>query len=117
MRDPDPNLADAAYDAVLFDREEAVPDLVECYRKSKRDPGMRYLCVQLLGFSGSKDAVATLVDALNDADPAVRAESCRSLEDLNCADALPMLQTRLTDVNEEVRIAAAEAIDALKAAG
>ena len=51
MRDPDPVAADAAFDAVLFDREEAIPDLVECFQKSRKDPLLRFLCVQLLGFS------------------------------------------------------------------
>jgi HEAT repeat protein len=116
MLDPDPIVADAAFDAVLFDRQEAVPDLIECFNLSK-DPHIRYLIVQLLGFAGSSRAVPTLLLALEDAAPAVRAEACRSLEDLACKAALEALQTRLGDADEEVRDAAAEAIEALKATG
>lgn len=117
MVDPDPSLADAAFDAVLFDRQEAIPDLIECYQKSKRDAHTRYLVIQLLGFSGGKDAVPTLVEALSDKDATVRAEACRSLEDLTAAHALPLLEARLADVDAEVRAAAAEAIEALRATG
>lgn len=110
MRDPDIRAADAAYDAVLFDRDEAVPDLIECYDKSRRDHEMRFLCVQLLGFSGSTAALPTLVAALSDAHPRVRAEACRSLEDLAPRSAVAALEARLTDVDEEVRLAASEAL-------
>lgn len=116
MRDPDPELADAAFDAVLFDREGAVPDLVECFEKSKKDPEMRFLCVQLLGFSGSKAAVPTLVAALEDKSPRVRAEACRSLEDLGAAEVTPAVRARLDDLDEDVRIAAMEALEELKGA-
>lgn len=110
MRDPDPVLADAAFDAVLFDRGEAVPDLVECFRKSRKDEEMRFLCVQLLGFSESVDAVPTLLEALSDKSARVRAEACRSLEDLRRPEVVPHLEARLGDMDEDVRIAAAEAL-------
>lgn len=110
MRDPDPVAADAAFDAVLFDRGGALPDLVECLERSKKDPVLRFLCVQLLGFSGAKAAVAPLVLALDDKEPAVRAEACRSLEDLRAHDAIGALRARLDDLDGEVRLAAAEAI-------
>jgi HEAT repeat protein len=110
MRDPDPVAADAAFDAVLFDRAGALPDLVECLERSRKDPVMRFLCVQLLGFSGAKAAVAPLIAALDDRDPTVRAEACRSLEDLRAHDALGPLRARLDDIDAEVKLAAAEAI-------
>jgi HEAT repeat protein len=115
MRDPDPELADAAFDAVLFDREQAVPDLTECFEKAKKDDEMRFLCVQLLGFSGARSAVPVLVAALSDKSPRVRAEACRSLEDLGAVDAVPVLRNRLDDMDEDVRMAAAEALEEIRA--
>lgn len=110
-------LADAAYDSILFDREEAVPDLAEYYHKNKRDPDARFLAVQLLGFSGSVLAIPILLDALSDAHPEVRAEACRALEDLNHPGAIPELETRLADLSEEVRVAASDALETLRATG
>ncbi len=110
MRDADSDAADAAFDAVLFDREGALPDLVECYRKTKKDAILRFLVVQLLGFSGTKAAVPTLLEALDDRDPVVRAEACRSLEDLKSVAAVDALRARLDDMDDGVRVAAAEAI-------
>lgn len=117
MRDPDPVAADAAFDAVLFDREGALPDLVECLDKSRKDPVLRFLCVQLLGFSGAKAAVGPLIAALDDREAVVRAEACRSLEDLRAGDALSALRARLDDVDPEVRLAAAEAILGIEGRG
>lgn len=110
MRDPDPVLSDAAFDAVLFDREDAIPDLVDCYHLSKKDDDLRFFVVQLLGFSGSRKAVPTLLVALDDREPKVRAEACRSLEDINARETIPALEARLGDLDEDVRIAAAEAL-------
>ena len=113
MRDPDPVAADAAFDAVLFDRADALPDLIECFQKSRKDPVLRFLCVQLLGFSESPQALPVLLEALEDKSPEVRAEACRSLEDLADAASIPHLEARLDDVDEEVRLAAAEALVAV----
>lgn len=117
MRDPDPILADAAFDAVLFDRGEAVPDLVECFRKSRKDEEMRFLCIQLLGFSESRAAVPVLIEALGDRSARVRAEACRSLEDLGVHEVVPLLEARLDDADEDVRIAAAEALATVRHTG
>jgi HEAT repeat protein len=114
MRDPDPVLADAAFDAVLFDRADAIPDIVECYGKSRKDPVLRFLCVQLLGFTESPAAYPTLLEAINDKNPMVRAEACRSLEDLARPDAIAVLEARLDDVDEDVRVAAAEALATIR---
>jgi HEAT repeat protein len=113
MRDPDPREQDAAFDAVLFERERAVPDLVAAYEEFDQDTLLRFFAVQLLGFSGSPDAVALLVTALDDVDPIIRAEACRSLEDLRATDAIAVLRTRLQDVDANVREAAREALSAL----
>ncbi len=117
MLDPNPRLADAAYDAVLFDREEAVPDLIECYQKSPRDARTRFFTVQLLGFSSAQAAVPTLIAALRDEDEAVRAEACRSLEDLSAEVAIPDIERLLADHEASVREAATDAIQALRATG
>ena len=116
MRDPDPELADAAFDAVLFDREEAVPELIEGYEKAKKDAELRFLCVQLLGFSGSKAGIPTLVAALEDKSARVRAEACRSLEDIGASEVAAAVRARLDDLDEDVRIAAMEALEELKGA-
>lgn len=113
MRDPDPREQDAAFDAVLFEREKAVPDLIAAYREFSSDTLLRFFAVQLLGFSGSADAVALLVEALDDNDPIIRGEACRSLEDLRAKDAISGLRARLQDVDANVREAAREALSAL----
>jgi HEAT repeat protein len=113
MRDSDPVAADAAFDAVLFDREHAVPDVVECYEKAKKDAVLRFLCIQLLGFSGAAAALPTILAALDDRDASVRAEACRSLEDLRAKESIPLLEARLIDVDESVRQAAREALDGI----
>ncbi len=117
MRDPDPVASDAAFDAVLFDRAEALPDLVECFRKSRKDPLLRFLCVQLLGFSEAPEALPVLLEALEDKSPLVRAEACRSLEDLANPASVPHLEARLSDVDPEVRLAAADALEAVHRGG
>ncbi len=117
MLDPDPIAADAAFDAVLFDRGGALPDLVECLRRSPTDSVLRFLCVQLLGFSGAKAAVPPLIDALDDKEAFVRAEACRSLEDLNAYEAIAPLRCRLDDLDDLVRLAAAEAILGIEGRG
>lgn len=114
MRDPDPVAADAAFDAVLFDRADALPDLVECFQKSRKDPLLRFLCIQLLGFSESPAALPVLLDALDDKNELVRAEACRSLEDLAHPSSIPHLEARLDDIDEDVRVAAAEALVAVR---
>ena len=113
MKGPDLREQDAAFDAVLFEREAAVPDLIAAYRKFKADRLLRFFAVQLLGFSGSKEAVEPLIEALDDPDPLVRAEVCRSLEDLRAKAARAALTARLQDMDAGVREAAREALDAL----
>lgn len=113
LKDPDPARADAAYDALLFDRGEAIPDLVEAYRTSKRDAELRFYAVQLLAFSEDPRAVPYVVEALSDPDPSVRAEACRALEDLRAGTAAQALLARTEDLDPSVREAARDTLEAL----
>ena len=115
MRDPDLAKSDAAFDAVLFDRGQALPDIIECYKLAGSDHILRFYAIQLLGFSGSPDAIDTLLAALNDPEPMVRAEACRSLEDigLRTEDIHRALSARLADIDADVAQAAEEALSHL----
>lgn len=113
MCDSDPYRADAAYDAVLFDRSEALPDLAELYRMSPREPKLRFYAIQLMGFTEDARAIPLVMEALTDHDPSVRAEACRALEDLGAVDALQPLRDRIDDLDPEVRRAAREATAAI----
>lgn len=113
MGDPDPVERDSAFDAVLFDRGEALPDLISAYKVFSKDTLRRFYAVQLMGFSGAKTAIPPLIEALEDPQPLIRAEACRSLEDLRARTAVPQLRARLEDLEAEVRIAAREAIACL----
>lgn len=108
--DPDPHRADAAFDAILFDRGEAIPDLAACYRLNPKEPRLRFYAIQLLGFSEDPRAVPHVMPALSDPDPMVRAEACRALEDLRARDAIALLEERIDDMDAEVRASAAEAL-------
>lgn len=111
--DPDQARSDLAFDAVLFDRGEAVPDLIVCYHESPRNAKLRYLLIQLMGFSEDPRAIPTVVSALDDRHPVVRAEACRAIEDLRATDHRAALEARLSDPDPQVREAAQEAIDSL----
>ncbi|MEC7946823.1 MAG: HEAT repeat domain-containing protein [Myxococcota bacterium] len=112
LLDPDPHRADKAYDAVLFDRGEALPDLEELYETAE-DARLRFYAVQLMGFSEDPRASALVVEALDDKEPTVRAEACRALEDLRARDACDALTARIEDLDVHVRRAAREAMSAL----
>jgi HEAT repeat protein len=111
--DPDPARADAAYDAVLFDRAEALPDLTELYNQSADEPGLRFYAIQLMGFSEAAEAIPIVERALKDEDPGVRAEACRALEDLRARDSGAALEEASEDADAKVRRAAREAMSAL----
>ena len=111
--DPDPERADRAFDAILFDRANALPELAECYQTSKRNARLRYLSIQLMGFTEDPRAISLVIKALEDPHPLVRAEACRSLEDLGAVVARPVLQARLDDMDALVRKAASEALENL----
>lgn len=114
FKDLDPARADAAFDAVLFDRAEAIPDLIELYERERAgDPLLRFYAVQLLGFSEDARAVPAVVTSLEDPDPGVRAEACRALEDLRAKEALDMVQRRTRDLDPNVRRAARDTIRVL----
>ena len=112
LLDPDPHRADKAYDAVLFDRGEALPDLQELYETAE-DPHLRFYAVQLMGFSEDPRATALVIDALEDRAATVRAEACRALEDLRARQACDALAARIEDLDVHVRRAAREAMNAL----
>jgi len=111
--DPDPERADRAFDSILFERGEALEDLRACYQESKRNAKLRYLLVQLMGFSGDARAIPMVMTALDDSHPVVRAEACRALEDLNAKAAREALRARLEDLDGDVRLAAEEALRGL----
>ena len=117
FRDPDPARADAAFDAVLFDRAEALPDLYELYQISHGELLMRYYAVQLMGFAEDENAIPMVMEALGDREALVRAEACRALEDLRANQAISKLEERVQDVDRDVRRAAREALAALGVAG
>ncbi len=113
LKDPDPERADQAFDSILFDRGEALPDLVECYKISTKDPLLRFYAVQLMGFSGDPRAIEAVIPALDDPQADVRAEACRALEDLRARDARDALEARTRDLDVDVRRAAREALENL----
>jgi HEAT repeat protein len=113
IKDPDPRRADKAYDSILFDRGEALPDLVQAYTVYNADAVLRFYIVQLMGFSEDPRAIPPVVQALSDSSADVRAEACRALEDLRARDSLPQLHARLEDMDAKVRLAAEETIRAL----
>lgn len=113
LKDPDPIRADKAFDDILFDRGSALPDLIEAYGTMGGEPVVRYYLVQLMGFTEDPRAIPTVMGALDDPHPSVRAEACRALEDLRARDALPNLHSRLEDMDHKVRGAAEETIRAL----
>ena len=110
LLDPDTSRSDAAFDAVLFDRGDALEDLVELYAESGQEPTLRFYAVQLMGFSDTKAAVPHVENALGDADPSVRAEACRALEDLRARRSVPQLKACIDDEDVRVRRAAREAV-------
>ena len=125
MCDPDPIERETAFDAVLFDRHEALPDIIAAYRAKRFGPTkkaeFRFDLVQLMGFSGSTDALAPLLEALSDRDPDVQAEACRSLEDLKPVmdvafrqQICERLRSMLTHRAAVVRHAAGDALVALE---
>jgi len=113
LKDPDPVRSDKAFDDILFDRGNALPDLIEAYGMQREEYVVRYYIVQLMGFTEDPRAIPTVMEALDDPHPDVRAEACRALEDLRARDALPNLHSRLEDMDSKVRLAAEETIRAL----
>ena len=113
LKDADPIRADKAFDDILFDRGNALPDLIEAYGTKKFSVVVRYCLVQLMGFTEDPRAIPTVTSALDDPHPDVRAEACKALEDLRARDALPNLHSRLEDMDPKVRSAAEDTIRAL----
>ena len=116
LLDPNQERADKAFDDILFDRQLAVPALIEQLILSKDNNSMRYLCVQLLGFSESPLAIDPILLALQDTNVFVRKEACLALEDLKIvtSDVFEALEDRLCDLNPEVAQAATDCIEFLQ---
>ncbi len=110
LTDPDPARADSAYDSILFDRGDALEDLVELYHQSSDDATLRFYAVQLMGFSDAKTAVPHIESALKDIDAGVRAEACRALEDLRARRSVAKIEACMRDEDVQVRRAAREAV-------
>jgi HEAT repeat protein len=117
LKDPDPARADAAFDALLFDRADAIADLAEAYGLFRKEPVLRFCVIQLLGFTEDPRAIPHVMEALRDPDPSVRAEACRALEDLRARDATQALLERSQDLDPNVREAARDALAALSGDG
>ena len=113
MLDPDPIKADEAFDKVLFERQKAVPALIEKYNLTPDSDIMRYYCVQLLGFSDSQESIELIRHALTDNSPLVRKEACFALEDLKAIDAIEDVRSRMQDLDPNVRQVACETYDFL----
>lgn len=113
LGDPDIIRSDKAFDSILFDRGNALPDLLEAYTSLQAEPVVRYYLIQLMGFTEDPRAIPVVISALADAHPDVRAEACRALEDLRARESLPHLHARLEDMELKVRLAAEETIRAL----
>jgi len=112
LSDGDRRRVDERRDELVPHGAQTVPELESLYR-SAEDPVSRFYAVQLLGFSGSPTAIRVLLDALGDTAPSVRAEACRSLEDLGIAAACSRLGACMEDPDEAVRRAAREAVRAI----
>jgi len=115
MLHEDDTIANEAYDNILFERALAVPYLCNQYdlahHKTAQDRKLRYFCIQLLGFSGSKSAKNTVIHALSDEDPYVRKEALYAVEDLKIKSATDQVRNRLQDLDGEVRRVAQEVYD------
>ena len=105
--------SDTAYDSILFDRELAVPALIQQYSEAPDNSQLRFICVQLMGFSDSRQTIDTLIGALEDPCASVRREACLSLEQLKAEEAVEALKTRTFDVDPDVKEIANETLSYL----
>lgn len=117
MLHSDPAIANEAFDKVMFERGLAVPYICDQYilssYKTAESRKMRYYCIQLLSFSGVKAGSEIIELALSDEEPSVRKEALYAVEDLKLKDLLPMVRSRLQDLNQDVRRVAQEVYDYL----
>jgi HEAT repeat protein len=79
------------------------------------DAGVRRVAAELLGGLGTPDATAALIRGVHDDDPEVRTTALRSLARSEAFAASEEIPERLTDPVPEVRLAALEALGALRA--
>ena len=79
------------------------------------DVGVRRVAAEILGDLDTPDAIPALILGVRDEDPEVRATALRSLARSEAFAASDEIPERLTDPVPEVRLAALEALDALRA--
>jgi HEAT repeat protein len=108
--DADAKVRDAAISGLPFvDAPAALEALVSACRNP--DPRTRAAAIRAVGqCSDGERAAATLLAALDDADPWVRYYACQSLGRLQREEAVPAIAARLDDQAGQVRVGAVEAL-------
>jgi HEAT repeat protein len=79
------------------------------------EAGVRRVAAELLGGFDTPGAIPALIRGVHDDDPEVRATALRSLARTQAFAASDVVPERLTDAAPEVRLAALDALDALRA--
>jgi HEAT repeat protein len=87
--------------------EKAVSTLIAQLKSGLADP---VLTIQALGRSGSRAAIAPIVERLGDAQPEVRGTAAEALGHLDASDQVKRLQAMLADQSAFVRVKAAGAL-------
>jgi hypothetical protein len=96
-------------------KAEAVKTLLEKLETAKEPVATRAVIVRTLGKLGDPSARAAIIKAVNEPEPIVRVQACRALGKLGKPeDATILARVMATDVLEDCRIAAIEAIGELK---
>ncbi len=117
LSNPDPAVRVDAIWALMIDEEDdtAVDHRARVIALLAADPdaSVRAAAAERLGEIQSEDSTAALVAALSDPDPDVIVASIDSLEGVEDPRLLPALQTLLGVPNDEIREAAAIAIEVL----
>ena len=92
-------------------RQQQIVEILRLGLEREQDSLVRITIVHSLGSLGGEQAQAALVGGLEDGDPAVRAEICRTLGKLGDVAASEPLGTAVTsDTSLDVRLAAAEGL-------
>ena len=111
LRDDD---ADLRFNAALALSKMGAPALSKFIEGLRdRNPDVRILCAKQIRMAGFKDtqAVAALVNALNDSVRRVRKEAVLCLGAIGDRRALPALVKTLNDLDKNVRLASAYALE------
>lgn len=121
--DPDPNVRYLAYARLArpncYDNEaqkaEAVRTLVAKLEEGKEPVATRAVILQTLGALRDPAARGAVLKAVNDPEPVIRVQACRALGTVGRGeDATVLARVMTTDTLEDCRIAAIEALGALK---